>query len=171
MRLAARVSEKEACLVENHHARGSTRIFSLWGSCFGFVNINKLGRNISRDSRLLLGLKECEDSDQGDIWRNMHTSSSRFFPLLLLDPGALLYEGAVGMGSSLGSISMRKSNWSDLAMARAISDRERVRRLLESATMNARAVISAMNTSEAGLKGRLFEVNEIGTYFRMPYRI
>lgn len=50
------------------------------------------------------------------------------------------------MGSSLGKISIRKSNWSDFAMARDMSDRERVRRLLESATMNARAVISAMKT-------------------------
>ena len=41
---------------------------------------------------------------------------------------------------------MRKSNWSDLPSALAISARDRVRRLLESATMNARAVISAMKT-------------------------
>lgn len=49
--------------------------------------------------------------------------------------------------SSLGTMSMRKSNWSDLLRAFAISDRERVRRLLESAMMNARAVISEMNTN------------------------
>ena len=41
---------------------------------------------------------------------------------------------------------MRKSNWSDLLSALAMSARERVRRLLESAMMNARAVISAMKT-------------------------
>lgn len=41
---------------------------------------------------------------------------------------------------------MRKSNWSDLLMAFAMSARERVRLLFESAMMNARAVISAMNT-------------------------
>lgn len=51
-----------------------------------------------------------------------------------------------GTGSSLGTISMRKSNWSDLLSAFAMSARERVRRLLESATMNARAVISVMKT-------------------------
>ena len=48
--------------------------------------------------------------------------------------------------SSLGTISMRKSKWSDLVRALAISARDKVRRLLESATMNARPVISAMNT-------------------------
>lgn len=42
---------------------------------------------------------------------------------------------------------MRKSNWSDLLNAAAISERESVRRLLESAMMNARAVISSMNTT------------------------
>lgn len=49
-------------------------------------------------------------------------------------------------GSSRGTMSMRKSNWSDLLSALAMSARDRVRRLLESATMNARAVISAMKT-------------------------
>lgn len=51
-------------------------------------------------------------------------------------------------GSSLGTMSIRKSNWSDLLSAFAMSDRERVRRLLESAMMKARAVISEMNTSK-----------------------
>lgn len=49
-------------------------------------------------------------------------------------------------GSSRGTMSMRKSNWSDLLSALAMSARDRVRRLLESATMNARAVISAIKT-------------------------
>jgi hypothetical protein len=41
---------------------------------------------------------------------------------------------------------MRKSNWSDLLSALAMSARDKVRRLLESATMKARAVISAIKT-------------------------
>src|SRR5271170_6797092 len=41
---------------------------------------------------------------------------------------------------------MRKSNCSDLPSALAMSPRESVRRLLESAMMKARAVISEMNT-------------------------
>ena len=49
-------------------------------------------------------------------------------------------------GSSRGTMSMRKSNWSDLPSALAMSARDKVRRLLESATMNARAVISAIKT-------------------------
>ena len=49
-------------------------------------------------------------------------------------------------GSSRGTMSMRKSNWSDLLRAFAMSARESVRRLFESAMMNARAVISAMKT-------------------------
>jgi predicted protein tyrosine phosphatase len=54
---------------------------------------------------------------------------------------------AAGNGSSsLGTMSMRKSNWSDLLKALEISERDRVRRLLESAMMNARAVISEMKT-------------------------
>ena len=44
-------------------------------------------------------------------------------------------------------MSIRKSNWSDFASAFAMSARESVRRLLESAIMNARAVISAMKTA------------------------
>ena len=68
--------------------------------------------------------------------------------------------------SSLGTISMRKSKWSDLVRALAISARDKVRRLLESATMNARPVISAMNTrfhwSDLSLTGVLFN----NTYFR-----
>ena len=42
---------------------------------------------------------------------------------------------------------MRKSNWSDLLRAFAMSARDNVRRLFESAMMNARAVISAMKTA------------------------
>lgn len=49
---------------------------------------------------------------------------------------------------------MRKSNWSDLLSALAMSARDKVRRLLESATMNARAVISAMKTFD----GRISEL-------------
>ena len=41
---------------------------------------------------------------------------------------------------------MRKSNWSDLFNALEMSARESVRRLLASAIINARAVISAINT-------------------------
>jgi len=41
---------------------------------------------------------------------------------------------------------MRKSNWSDLLSALAMSARDNVRRLFESATINARAVISAIKT-------------------------
>ena len=50
-------------------------------------------------------------------------------------------------GSSRGTMSIRKSNWSDLFSALAMSERDRVRRLFESAMMNAREVISAMNTA------------------------
>lgn len=53
----------------------------------------------------------------------------------------------VGKGSSSrGTMSIRKSNWSVLLNAFAMSDRDSVRRLFESAIMNARAVISAMKT-------------------------
>ena len=45
-------------------------------------------------------------------------------------------------------MSIRKSNWSDLLIAFAMSARERVRRLFESAMIKARAVISAMKTTE-----------------------
>lgn len=51
--------------------------------------------------------------------------------------------------SSRGTMSMRKSNWSDLLIAFAMSARESVRRLSASAMMNARAVISAMNTAHS----------------------
>ena len=51
----------------------------------------------------------------------------------------LIYSVSIG--------SMRKSNWSDLPRAFEMSARESVRRLFASATMNARAVISAMNTA------------------------
>ena len=57
----------------------------------------------------------------------------------------------VGKGSSsLGTMSMRKSNWSDLVKAFAMSDRDRVRRLLESAMIKARAVISEIKTGRRG---------------------
>ena len=46
----------------------------------------------------------------------------------------------------MDQMSIKKSNWSDLDNALAMSARESVRRLFESATMKARAVISAMNT-------------------------
>ena len=95
-----------------------------------------------------------------------HTSSSFFLPRLLLVPAAALKEVVVGMGSSLGNMSIRKSNWSDLAMARDMSDRERVRRLFESATMNARAVISAIKTFDAWLYNdiHLQLINEVLTF-------
>lgn len=48
--------------------------------------------------------------------------------------------------SSRGTMSIRKSNWSDLLSAFAISALDNVLRLLESATMKARAVISEINT-------------------------
>jgi len=43
-------------------------------------------------------------------------------------------------------MSIRKSNWSDLLSALAMSARDSVRRLFESAMMNARAVTSEMKT-------------------------
>ena len=43
---------------------------------------------------------------------------------------------------------MRKSNWSDFDTALAMSARESVRRLFESAMMNALAVISEIKTGE-----------------------
>lgn len=76
-------------------------------------------------------------------------SSSFFFPFLLLIFPDVLNAGACGGGSSLGRISIKKSNWSDLAIARAMSDLDKVLRLFVSATMKARAVISAMNISQA----------------------
>ena len=48
--------------------------------------------------------------------------------------------------SSRGTMSIRKSKWSDFERARAISDFEIVRRLCASATRNARHVSSWMNT-------------------------
>lgn len=44
---------------------------------------------------------------------------------------------------------MRKSNWSDLLSALAMSERDNVRRLLESAMIKALAVISEIKTSPA----------------------
>ena len=78
-----------------------------------------------------------------------------FFPLLDPDAPAFAAVAAAaavepGKGSSLGRMSMRKSNWSDLLTAFAMSARDSVRRLFESAIMKARAVISAMNTTEDG---------------------
>lgn len=49
--------------------------------------------------------------------------------------------------SSLGTMSIKKSNWSDLDRAFEMSERESVRRLFESAIMNARAVISDIKTN------------------------
>lgn len=54
--------------------------------------------------------------------------------------------GPVNGPSSLGTISIKKSNWSDFDKAFEISARESVRRLLESAIMKARAVISDIKT-------------------------
>jgi hypothetical protein len=70
--------------------------------------------------------------------------------------------------SSRGTISMRKSNWSDLPRALAISERESVRLLLESAMMNARAVISDIKTDNMIVS----DVRPSFTvaYFRMLYR-
>lgn len=61
-------------------------------------------------------------------------------------PDVAFVPDCAGIGSSRGTISIKKSNWSDLLSALAMSARERVRRLLESAMINARAVISEMNT-------------------------
>lgn len=58
--------------------------------------------------------------------------------------------GTLNGASSLGTISIKKSNWSDLERAFEISDRESVRLLFESAIMNARAVISDIKTINAG---------------------
>lgn len=65
-----------------------------------------------------------------------------FFP-----PDPFAFETGPGKGiSSRGTMSMRKSNWSDLLRALAMSDLDRVRRLFESAMMKALAVISEINT-------------------------
>ena len=64
-------------------------------------------------------------------------------------PPLFLEASAVSAGnesSSRGTMSIKKSNWSDLLSAFAISERERVRRLLESAMIKAREVISEMKT-------------------------
>lgn len=67
-------------------------------------------------------------------------------PLAFFAVALAAVPGADGKGSSRGRMSMRKSNWSDLLTALAMSARESVRRLLESAMMKARAVISEMKT-------------------------
>lgn len=54
---------------------------------------------------------------------------------------------ACGVASSRGTMSMRKSNMSDLERAAAMSDRWRVRRLLSSACIQARMVNSVMKMS------------------------
>ena len=66
---------------------------------------------------------------------------------------------------------MRKSNWSDLLSAFAMSARESVLRLFESAIMNARAVISAMKTAVI-LDAQYVEntKSRMGTYSRKPCR-
>jgi hypothetical protein len=77
----------------------------------------------------------------------------------------------VGNGnSSLGTMSIRKSNWSDLLRAFAMSDRERVRRLLESAIINARAVISEINTNHCIYFRPHINHQQSGTHFRKLYR-
>lgn len=50
---------------------------------------------------------------------------------------------------------MRKSNWSDLLTAFAMSARDSVRLLFESAMMKARAVISEMKTAGKGVNTTL----------------
>lgn len=60
-----------------------------------------------------------------------------------------LNDGVCGGGSSRGKMSIKKSNWSDFAIALAMSDLDNVLRLFVSATMKARAVISAMKTTHA----------------------
>lgn len=76
----------------------------------------------------------------------------------------------VGKGiSSLGTRSMRKSNWSDLLKALAMSERDSVRRLFESAMMKARAVTSAMKTIECLVLLQGYEYGK-ETYFRKLYR-
>src|SRR5882762_5487703 len=77
--------------------------------------------------------------------------------------------GTLNEASSRGTISIKKSNWSDLERAFEISERESVRRLFESAIMNARAVISDMKTicTEVRNDARCYEDN---TNFRRPCR-
>lgn len=88
-----------------------------------------------------------------------------FFP----PPLAPAAPAAANGSSSLGTMSMRKSNWSDLLKALAMSERESVRRLLASATMKARAVISDINTRERRFSNpEKLSVHQ--TYFRMLYK-
>jgi len=68
-------------------------------------------------------------------------------------------------------MSIRKSNWSDFASAFAMSARESVRRLLESAIMNARAVISAMKTALLVNINIIFPSEKSGSHFHRLYRI
>jgi len=64
-------------------------------------------------------------------------------------PDPFVFEIELGKGtSSRGTMSMRKSNWSDLLRALAMSDLDNVRRLFESAIIKALAVISEINTKK-----------------------
>ena len=82
--------------------------------------------------------------------------------------GCAFDDGVVNGASSLGTISMRKSNWSDFDRAFDMSERESVRRLFESAMMNARAVISDMNTDPARLAST--PARKERTHFHRPCR-
>ncbi len=64
------------------------------------------------------------------------------------DPGCPVVLLACAAASSLGTMSIRKSNMSDLASADAISDRWSVRLLFSSACIHARIVNSVMKMSQ-----------------------
>ena len=77
------------------------------------------------------------------VWPARSLPSNTFFEGP--DPFAFP-EGPGKEASSRGTMSIRKSNWSDLLSAFAMSARDNVRRLFESATIKARAVISDIKT-------------------------
>lgn len=88
-----------------------------------------------------------------------------FFP-----PDPFVFEIEPGKSiSSRGTMSMRKSNWSDLLRALAMSDLDRVRRLFESAIIKALAVISEINT-KSSLSTFSEWIDHYKTYSRMPCR-
>jgi hypothetical protein len=61
MRNARRVRRKEACLVENHHAGGFTRVLVTEGAGLGFVDVHKISSSINRRRRFLLGLHNAQN--------------------------------------------------------------------------------------------------------------
>lgn len=102
-------------------------------------------------------------SDQIDV-SPQHTWSLLAPPAPFLEPVPPVGKG----NSSRGTISIKKSNWSDLLKAFAMSERESVLRLFESAMMNARAVISEMKTSRQKLLSLVSERLVKQTHFRKP---